>query len=50
MTWTLSNRCSVVETIKEGERIDVTFPHRNSAMDTTALHPHEWWDLSGGGV
>jgi len=46
---TLSNRSSVAETVKMGERFDATFPpHRNSVIDTTALHRHEKWDSSGG--
>ena len=36
---TLSNSCSVSETVKTGERFDATDkPHRT---DTTALRPHE---------
>ena len=39
---TLSNRCSVAETVEMGERFDATFSaHRNSVMDTTALRRHE---------
>jgi len=37
---TLSNRCSVAEGARVGERFDSTAPHRE---DTTA---HERWDLT----
>jgi len=48
MVWTLSNRCSVAETVfvetgKTAERFDSTSQHREGA---TALRPHERWDLT----
>ena len=41
---TLSNSCSVSETVKVGERFDAT--DKTARMDTTALRPHERWDLT----
>ncbi len=41
---TLSNGCSVAEIARKGERFDSTATHRKE--DTTALRPHERWDLT----
>jgi len=38
-----SNRAKVEEIARVGERFDSTAPHRE---DTTALRPHERWDLT----